>query len=202
MKILLTAVNAKYIHSNPAIYCLRAAVPEYREHIQIGEFTINNKVDDILKYVYKEKPDALFLSCYIWNLMHLEELIAEFHKLCPKVPIWIGGPEVSYETESFLKAHPQIRGVVIGEGEATFRELCVYLIDQQPMTLSKIKGIAYRDPNSDAIICNPLREMVDMSEIPFCYDRAEDFSNRIIYYESSRGCPFSCSYCRRRNYRK
>jgi hypothetical protein len=88
MKILLTAVNAKYIHSNPAVYCLRAAVPEYREQIAIAEFTINNHTDDILKSIYKSKPDVLCLSCYIWNLAYLEEIIREFHKLCPKVPIW------------------------------------------------------------------------------------------------------------------
>ncbi len=195
MKLLLTAVNAKYIHSNPAVYCLRAAVPEYREHIQISEFTINNQVDDILKNIYKSRPDALFLSCYIWNLSHLEEIMREFHKLCPKVPIWIGGPEVSYEVKAFLESHPEVTGVVIGEGEATFRELCGYLIGNCPSTLEGIKGIAYRSIEDGGIVINPHREIINMSDVPFCYDKAEDFSNRIIYYESSRGCPFSCSYC-------
>ena len=195
MKILLTAVNAKYIHSNPAVYCLRAAVPEYREHIEIGEFTINNHPDDILKCIYKSKPDALFLSCYIWNLLHLEEIMREFHKLCPQVPIWIGGPEVSYEVKAFLEKHPEVTGVIIGEGEATFSELCHHMIEHKPASLNEIKGIAYRKDEAGEIVINPSRELVNMSDIPFCYDRAEDFSNRIIYYESSRGCPFSCSYC-------
>ena len=195
MKILLTAVNAKYIHSNPAVYCLRAAVPEYREQIAIAEFTINNHTDDILKSIYKSKPDVLCLSCYIWNLTYLEEIIREFHKLCPKVPIWMGGPEVSYEVSAFLENHPEVTGVMIGEGEATFKELCSYWMGQMPSSLETIKGIAYRCEETGKATINPPREVINMSDIPFCYDRAEDFSNRIIYYESSRGCPFSCSYC-------
>lgn len=193
MKILLTAVNAKYIHSNLAVYSLRAAAPEYRKYIQISEFTINNQVDDILKNIYKSRPDALFLSCYIWNLSYIEEITREFHKLCPDVPIWIGGPEVSYEVKEFLEKHPQVTGVIIGEGEITFRRLCGYLIEKNPDSLENIKGIAYR--RDGEIVINPLRDIIDMSDIPFCYDKAADFSNRIIYYESSRGCPFSCSYC-------
>ena len=195
MKILLTAVNAKYIHSNPAVYCLRAAVPEYRKQIGIAEFTINNHVDDILKSIYKSKPDVLCLSCYIWNLTYLEEIIREFHKLCPEVPIWMGGPEVSYEVERFLEEHQEVTGLMMGEGEATFRDLCGYWMEGEPSSLKTIKGIAYRCEASGKVMVNPQRDVINMSDIPFCYDRAEDFSNRIIYYESSRGCPFSCSYC-------
>ena len=194
MKLLLTAVNAKYIHSNPAVYCLKAASPEYQEYIEISEYTINNQVDDILKSIYLKKPDVLFLSCYIWNLTHLEEIMREFHKLCPNVPIWMGGPEVSYEVEAFLNNHPEVSGIMIGEGEDTFRELCGYYIHKNPIDLKEIKGIAYRDAIGK-IVVNPIRELLNMSDIPFCYNRTEDFSNRIIYYESSRGCPFSCSYC-------
>ena len=195
MKILLTAVNAKYIHSNPAVYCLRAAAREYENQIEICEFTINNHVDDILKGIYKRKPDVLCLSCYIWNLPHMEEIMTEYHKLCPKVPIWVGGPEVSYEVQAFLEEHPQVTGVMIGEGEATFRELCRYYAGEEDCSLEHIKGIAYRDGDFGHIRINEGRESLDMSHLPFCYDKAEDFSNRIIYYESSRGCPFSCSYC-------
>lgn len=204
MKILLTAINAKYIHSNLAVYSLRACAGEYQEQVEIAEFTINNQKDYILEQIYKKRPDVLCFSCYIWNLDYVESIAKEFHKICPKVPIWVGGPEVSYEVETFLQTHPEITGVMIGEGEETFYELCQYysdeatrnltgLSDEATNRISQIKGIAYRDV--DAIICTEARGIMDMSKIPFCYNTMEDFSNRIIYYESSRGCPFSCSYC-------
>ena len=124
MKIFLTAINAKYIHSNLAVYSLRAYAKDYQEQIAIGEYTINNRVDYILEQIYKAKPDVLCFSCYIWNMDYVEELITEYHKLCPEVPIWVGGPEVSYEVETFLAEHPQVTGVMIGEGERTFQQLC------------------------------------------------------------------------------
>ena len=213
MKILLTAINAKYIHSNLAVYNLRAYAAHYAkgmddsDTVEIGEYTINNQMEDILEGIYKAKPDVLMFSCYIWNIAYVEELSEEFHKLCPEVPIWVGGPEVSYETESFLRQHPQITGVMIGEGEKTFCELAEYYAGEirsdkevketqkikQSAKLREIAGIAYR--NEEEIIFTAPREMLDLSDIPFCYDKAGDFKNRIIYYESSRGCPFSCSYC-------
>ena len=242
MNILLTAINAKYIHSNLAVYSLRACAGEYKEQVEIAEFTINNQKDYILEQIYKKKPDVLCFSCYIWNLDYVESVSREFHKLCPEVPIWVGGPEVSYEVEAFLQTHPQITGVMIGEGEKTFREVCGYYSnkchlkaqnrvadaqmekngvvgdwitnngvairsDEEDMDkdtgilgLRKISGIAFRVRESAKeeaarIVFTPAREPMDMSSIPFCYDTMEDFSNRIIYYESSRGCPFSCSYC-------
>lgn len=216
MKILLTAINAKYIHSNLAVYNLRAYAAHYAkgmtasDTVEIGEYTINNQMEDILEGIYKAKPDVLMFSCYIWNIVYVEELAEEFHKLRPEVPIWVGGPEVSYETESFLRCHPQITGVMIGEGEKTFCELAEYYAGEirsnkeakeikeiqtikQSVNLGEIAGIAYR--NEEEIVFTAPREMLDLSDIPFCYDEAGDFKNRIIYYESSRGCPFSCSYC-------
>ena len=222
MKILLTAINAKYIHSNLAVYNLRAYAAHYAkgmadsDTVEIGEYTINNQMEDILEGVYKAKPDVLMFSCYIWNIAFVEELAEEFHKLRPEVPVWVGGPEVSYETESFLREHPQITGVMIGEGEKTFCELAEYYAgksrrDKEKQKIQEtqrtgegksteerskpgeIPGIAYR--NGDEIIFTAPRETLDLSDIPFCYDKAGDFKNRIIYYESSRGCTFSCSYC-------
>ena len=205
MKFLLTAINAKYIHSNLAVYSLRACAGQEKENIEIAEFTINNQKDYILEHVYKAKPDVLLFSCYIWNIDYVLEISKEFHKICPEVPIWVGGPEVSYEVETFLLEHPWITGVMIGEGEDTFRELCGFYDrtqGRQPADagLSEIAGIAYRetfpsDKGEETVHFTKARGITDMSKIPFCYDRMEDFSNRIIYYESSRGCPFSCSYC-------
>ena len=193
MKILLTAINAKYIHSNLAIFTLRASAQKYRDNIELAEFTINNSKDYILEEIYKKHPDVLCFSCYIWNIDYVESVAREFHKICPEVPIWLGGPEVSYEVESFLKAHDYIKGIVMGEGEITFREVCRHYADGD-ISLENIDGIAMRKEDGSILVAKP-RSVMDMSEIPFCYDTMEDFSNRIIYYESSRGCPFSCSYC-------
>ncbi|MBQ8518912.1 MAG: B12-binding domain-containing radical SAM protein [Agathobacter sp.] len=202
MKILLTAINAKYIHSNLAVHSLKAFAKEYKDIVEIAEFTINNQADYILEEIYKRKPDVLMFSCYIWNLSMIEEVMREFHKLCPTVPIWLGGPEVSFEVEDFLKNHLEVTGVMMGEGEETFRELCGYYADdsvQKPdkAGLKDILGIAYRCGSEEEprFCVNPWRSIMNMSDIPFSYDKMEDFSNRIVYYESSRGCPFSCSYC-------
>lgn len=195
MKILLTAINAKYIHSNLAVYNLRAYANRYRKAIydvEIAEYTINHSIDAILEGIYKAKPDVLCFSCYIWNISYVEELAEEFHKLCPQVPIWVGGPEVSYEVEGFLKKNPAVAGAMLGEGEQTFLELCECYTEGS-FALSKIAGLAYRE--GEKIQLTDVRPALDMSDIPFCYDHISDFSNRIIYYESSRGCPFRCSYC-------
>lgn len=210
MKILLTAINAKYIHSNLAVYSLQAYAGKYLNDQQAGiviaEYTINNPLDEILEGLYKEKPDILCFSCYIWNMRYVGELIREYHKLCPSVPIWVGGPEVSYEAEQFLEEYPMVTGVMLGEGEQTFLELCRYyeavlgcgqaVSDAESKRqdgLKDISGLAYRD--GDSVYFTKAREPIDMDAIPFCYDKIEDFTNRIIYYESSRGCPFRCSYC-------
>lgn len=203
MKILLTAINAKYIHSNLAVYDLRAYAKEYRDSVELAEYTINHRSEYILQEIYKRKPDVLCFSCYIWNYEYVKEVASEFHKLRPEVPIWVGGPEVSYEIERMFVENPSFYGVVIGEGEATFSELCAYYCNGQKGSLSDIAGIAYRNgekyderkEGSLAITRTKPRAPIDLSSIPFCYEDMTDFENRIIYYESSRGCPFSCSYC-------
>ena len=142
MNILLTAINAKYIHSNLAVYSLRACAGEYRDAVELAEYTINNQKDYILEELYKRKPDVLCFSCYIWNIDYVTDIAREYKKLCPSVPIWVGGPEVSYEVEAFLRENPYIDGVMIGEGEDTFRELCGYYAHKRK--LSDIAGIAFR----------------------------------------------------------
>ncbi|MDE7359992.1 MAG: B12-binding domain-containing radical SAM protein, partial [Lachnospiraceae bacterium] len=195
MKILLTAINAKYIHSNLAIYSLKAFAGEYGRKIELAEYTINNQKDYILEDIYKRRADVVCFSCYIWNLTYVEEIAREYHKLFSETPIWVGGPEVSYNVKDFLAKHPYITGVMIGEGEATFRELCGHYSECRDLeNLTNIDGLAYR-AESGAIVITKNRKPIDMNSIPFCYDAVADFSNRIIYYESSRGCPFSCSYC-------
>ena len=191
-KILLVAINAKYIHSNLAVHSLQASAGACREFVEIAEHTINEQKDEILKDVFLRRPDVLCISCYLWNLEYVEAISREFHKICPEVPIWLGGPEVSYETRAFLEEHPWIRGVMIGEGEDTFRELCAHYLEGG-QELCDVRGIAFRE--DDEIRVNSPREQKNLSDVPFCYGNLEEYENRIIYYESSRGCPFSCSYC-------
>lgn len=193
MHIVLTAINAKYIHSNLAVYSLRAYAEQYKEQITIAEYTINQQLDDILIDLYKKKPDILCFSCYIWNLNYVEELIREIKKIFPTLPIWVGGPEVTYDAKDVLKRLPEVTGVMFGEGEETFLELLQHY-HQEGKDLAGIKGIAYR--NEQGEICqNEWRKTIDLSIVPFVYRDMEDFKNKIIYYETSRGCPFSCSYC-------
>ena len=192
MKILLTAINAKYIHSNLAVYSLQAYAEAQGHKIERAEYTINNQLDDILEKIYCQKPDVLIFSCYIWNIEYVRELAAEFHKLRPEVPIWVGGPEVSFETERFLKENPAITGIMMGEGERTLTELCTSF--EQESSLEKIDGISYRRGDGTVAV-QPLHSLLPMDELPFCYANLQDFEHRIIYYESSRGCPLSCSYC-------
>lgn len=193
MNIVLAAINAKYIHSNLAVYSLRAYAQQYKDEIQIAEYTINQQIDDILMDLYKKKPDILCFSCYIWNLSYVEELVRELGKIFPSVPIWVGGPEVSYDTKDVLERLPEVTGVIFGEGEKTFLEVVEYYHGKD-MQLSEIKGIAYRGEEGE-FLQNSWREVMDLSEVPFVYHDMADFKNKIIYYESSRGCPFSCSYC-------
>ena len=192
MKILLAACNAKYIHSNLAVYDLKAYSSDYDEHVILREYTINQPKDEILKDIYSSGADVVFFSCYIWNTFFVRELIRDLVKILPKTAFWAGGPEVSYDAEKFLTEMPEMTGVMVGEGEKTFHDLLEFYIDGKD-SLEEISGIAYR--TGDKIIHNGWRELMDLSAIPFVYEHLEKFENRIIYYESSRGCPFSCSYC-------
>lgn len=194
MKILLVAVNAKYIHSNLAVYSLRAYNKERKNQIEIAEYTINNQMGDILKNIYKRQPDVIAFSCYIWNIEMIDKTAREIKKILPNVPIWFGGPEVSYNSVEQLEGKPYIDGIMVGEGEETFYELTNFYIEgKEKEALNGIKGIVYR--KEENIYENEKRVPLDLSSIPFPYEDIENMENKIIYYESSRGCPYSCSYC-------
>lgn len=283
MKLLLIAINAKYIHSNLAVYCLKACAGPHRQEVEIAEYTINHQRDEILADIYRRKPDVAAFSCYIWNRAYVAGLIRDLHQIRPELPIWVGGPEVSYDAEQFLEEFPQVAGVMAGEGERSFaalaeyygRELFTVQVDYSgrescqvqadyagkescpaqvdysgresstaqvdyagrefssalagcagrepfptkagilPDGLGAIPGILWRDGQGN-IHRNAPAEPVPLDEIPFFYaepvpgvtarepgekdpveerEKLADFAHRIIYYESSRGCPFSCSYC-------
>lgn len=251
MKILLVAINAKYIHSNLAVYDLRAFAKPYQDFIEIAEYTINQSAESILMDIYQKQPDLIAFSTYIWNLSFVKQIGLELRKLLPQAKLWLGGPEVSYDSKDFLKNEVWADGIMCGEGERTFLSLLEYYIDQRG-SLREIKGITYRVPfdaftsplsqkelpdsaagssfslqtttpcfesaqintpqintaaftattcpstsnTQDAsIIENPPQDYLDLSEVPFVYEHLEDFQNKIIYYEASRGCPFHCAYC-------
>ena len=195
MKTVLVAINAKYIHSNLAVYSLRSYARTFGYEPELLEFTINQQKDQILKGIYEAKPDLLCFSCYIWNLSYAEEIIEDIKKILPKVTIWAGGPEVSYDAPKFLKRHPEVDGSMCAEGEKTLTELISYyeIGKSQGKSLDGINGIVYQE--NKTIHQTPLRDIMNMDDLVFPYEDLKDFEHKIIYYESSRGCPFSCSYC-------
>lgn len=204
MKILLGAVNAKYIHSNPAVYSLRAYAIETgrckKEEIQVAEYTINHRLEDIRSDLFRRSPQFVGFSCYIWNISLIRSLIPDLVRILPGVPIWLGGPEVSFDCGEILRTIPQVKGIMRGEGEETFASLA-QLYEETKMApsdlqLSAIDGISFRGEDGE-IIETPDREPLALDRIPFYYKDIppEQMEHRIVYYESSRGCPFSCAYC-------
>lgn len=250
MKFLLTAINAKYIHSNPGVYSLKMFAESQgaaeavqgdqdpREDglpcapfVEIAEYTINNQMELILEDIYRRKPDMVGISCYIWNIAYVLDLVRDIHKVLPETDIWLGGPEVSYDAPQLLVREPEVFGVMKGEGEEMFAALlnCYRILGctvrqmqrlgrrsaptgsacgkdaaaEAPdeactaefwYRMSQVAGLTYH--GADGKLCDqPVRPVMDMSRIPFLYPSLKGFENRIVYYESSRGCPFSCSYC-------
>ena len=250
MKFLLTAINAKYIHSNPGVYSLKMFAESQgaaeavqgdqdpREDglpcapfVEIAEYTINNQMELILEDIYRRKPDIVGISCYIWNIAYVLDLVRDIHKVLPETDIWLGGPEVSYDAPELLVREPEVFGVMKGEGEEMFaallncyRTLGCTVRQMQRLgrrsaptgsacgkdaaaeapdeactaefwyRMSQVAGLTYH--GADGKLCDqPVRPVMDMSRIPFLYPSLKGFENRIVYYESSRGCPFSCSYC-------
>ena len=195
MKIVLSAINAKYIHSNPAIYGLKAYAGALGDMVKLKEYTINQYTDEIFQDLYKEKADVAVFSCYIWNISMVLELVDLLKKAQPKLQIWLGGPEVSYDSAELMQQNPAIDGVMRGEGEETFKQMLAYWECQETYEadLKNILGITWRV--GDEIIENAPALPVDMNTLPFIYKDMAVFEHKIIYYESSRGCPYSCSYC-------
>lgn len=214
MKALLVAMNAKFIHSNLAVYSIRAfglAHGIQKEKLMMAEYTINQNPEEILADIYYQQPELVAFSCYIWNIRQIKELAAQLHKIQPDVPIWLGGPEVSYHAEQMVKECPWLTGVMVGEGEETFLELYRTYDQNRKMMeekenegaedgqsmpeLSKVAGLVYKDLHSKRVVVTPEREKLSMDELIFPYQDMEGLEHRIIYYETSRGCPFGCSYC-------
>lgn len=224
MKFLLVAVNAKYIHSNLAVYSLKAYAEKYSvsdNNIEIAEYTINQYADEILRDIYERRPDAVGFSCYIWNIEMIKKIAADYKKICPYVTIWVGGPEVSYNVQQVLEENSFFDCVMYGEGEEIFKNViqaykkedehynvmgCCVKGDKHDNVmesctksdisyniLEKIKGIGFKQEGK-VVVTEP-QPPISLSSIPFVYENMEQFENKIIYYETSRGCPFSCSYC-------
>lgn len=191
-KFLLVAINSKYIHSNLAVLCLKTAAMPYSDNISIAEYSINNRMEDILRGIYEEKPDFIGFSCYIWNISLVKELLCELNKILPNVPVWLGGPEVTYCATEYVKTYPNVAGVIKGEGEKVFKQLVASYMENHIDDITKLPGVVMF--NNGEMTDNVCPAPVDMNEINIIYD-TEMLKNKIIYYESSRGCPFSCSYC-------
>lgn len=224
MKFLLAAINAKYIHSNPGLHSLRRYVNENLknkrengEHIpeiqiELSEYTINHRMEFILQDIYRRSPDVAGFSCYIWNILYVKEIVRDLKKVKPQVKIWLGGPEATYSASELLRDLPEADGIMMGEGEETFLKLVenynraikdTGLTANFASSLNELllqdllavqPGIAFRKSDGQ-IVSGAQAERMDLNQIPFCYENLEGLENRIIYYESSRGCPFSCSYC-------
>ena len=202
MKVLLAAINAKYIHSNLGIYSLKTYGEKMLKEwglaeeakVSLAEYTINHQMEQILQDIYKRKPDVIGFSCYIWNISYVKMILDDIKKVLPDVKIWAGGPEVSYHAEAFLKEEPAVDIVMMGEGEITFAHFLKALLEGEE--LKQVPGLMLR--NDDGTITDTgFRQVMDMSQIPFPYAFMDmkELEHRIIYYESSRGCPFSCAYC-------
>ncbi|MDD3239023.1 MAG: B12-binding domain-containing radical SAM protein [Lachnospira sp.] len=211
MKVLLTAINSKYIHSNLAVYSLKAYHDQHTNgtcQIELAEYTINQQIDEYIADIYRKRPDVIAFSCYIWNIRYVYEAIVELKKLMPHMKIWLGGPEVSFHAEKILREHPEVDGIMCGEGEKSFTELCNCGFLQNLQTLRNdandtydagmiekigIPGIVFRI--DEQIHATQPVDPMNIDELPFVYEDLCKFQNKIIYYESSRGCPFGCSYC-------
>lgn len=192
MRILLVALNAKYVHTNLALRYLRRVVNSLYAEVLLREFSINDHLEQIAEELYQAKPDVIGFSCYIWNLKETAALIRRLRPVCPKVKFVVGGPEVSFEAEEFLLEHPEVDALILGEGEKPFLELLT--LWEGGGDLSSVTGIAWRKKGK--VVLNPARrDFLDMNDLPDPYTEKEDFTGRLVYVETTRGCPFNCQFC-------
>ena len=189
MKNILVGINSKYVHTNLAIRYLKKYIEENsNEKIKIYESSINNNIQKIIRDIVEYEPDNIFFSVYIWNVEMVFKITKELKKILPNKRIILGGPEVSYNPEEILEKNIEIDGILIGEGENV-------LLNFLTKDIKDVKGVYYREDNKIKFNgFEPLIENLDI--IPFPYDDEElEDVHKIVYYESSRGCPFNCSYC-------
>lgn len=192
MNIVLSTLNAKYIHTSLALRSLKSYCKDYSDKIKIAEYTINHQENYILNEIYKLNPDILGFSCYIWNIEQSLELIRNIKKILPKTTIILGGPEVSYDGERIMESNHEIDIIVFGEGEETFYNIIKHFINGDKC-LKEIDGIIYN--TGSKIVKNKERNPLRLDDIPFVYKDFKDMNNQILYYESTRGCPYQCQYC-------
>ena len=192
LRVLLVALNAKYVHTNLALRYLREEVRAVYPDVLLREFSINERLDQIAGEIYEAKANVIGFSCYIWNLKEIVAVIRQLHPVCPDVRFVLGGPEVSFEAEEFLLEHSEVDALVIGEGEKTFLELLTAW--QNGRDLSRVTGIAWRE-NGEIIVNPPRLAAPDLNDLSLPYIENEDFTGRLVYVETTRGCPFNCQYC-------
>lgn len=190
MKVLLIAINSRYIHSNLAVRYLRAYTKDMGYECKIKEFSINDREEHVLEQIIEEEPDVVAISTYIWNVEMVERLANLIKIVNPSIEIVYGGPEVSYDSMIFLKNN-EGEYVIEGEGENTYREFIEYKLGKRE--IESIRGLYYKKEGN--VLYNGSRPAMSLDDVVFPYEEDEDLTNKIVYYESSRGCPFNCKYC-------
>ncbi|MFB9753673.1 B12-binding domain-containing radical SAM protein [Paenibacillus hodogayensis] len=194
MNVVVSSLNAKYIHTCLALRYLKAFCGD-EFPVEMAEYTIKDPVMNIVSDLYRRNPDVVGFSCYIWNIEETIRVIGMLKKIKPEVRIVLGGPEVSYDTEYWMKRVPEVDFIVMGEGEETFLHLLREIAGTRKYHF--VFGIAYRNAAGEVCV-NPGRPKLNLDEIPTAHRFAEDvpaLANRVVYFETSRGCPFSCQFC-------
>lgn len=193
MKTVIAALNSKYIHMSLAPWYLKAACGEICD-IEVLELTINQDKSEIIRRIYLKKPDIVAFSCYIFNIARIREVISDLKSILPNITIILGGPEVSYNAEDYLSKNPSADYIICGEGEERFKQLLLALSENKKPC--DIDGIAYRN-NNQIIFDSPTSFIKNLDTIasPYTDEMLDRAAEKIIYFEASRGCPFSCSYC-------
>lgn len=194
MKTLLAAVNSQYIHSCLAVWRLKAACSAECGEILTQEWNINQQREHVFSEIFAMHPDVIGFSCYIWNIRYVLTLAEELKQVLPDTKIILGGPEVSFDSAALMKAHPFIDAVIMGEGEQSLPELLKRLNRREEIL--GIPGVVLRSQN-EITVCGSYQFLQDFASLPSPYtpDMLEQTKGKIIYYESTRGCPFSCAYC-------